>query len=397
MIGNGTRSSSSAAYLTPVLNRPNLHVLIDNTVTRLVQSGSTKGTPVFNKVEFASSSSGKSRNVTLYRPSTHSGIARRTTVTAQKEVILSAGAIGTPQILMLSGIGNPTELKPLGIKPVVNLPDVGQNLQDHPIMSNYFTVNSNGTFDDVLRDASLSNADLAQWIQNRTGLFSQTTTPALAFLRLPPNSSIFKTVPDPAAGPNTGHIELLWANNFIAINNPMPATGNFMTINTAVVTPTSRGNLRLASSDPFTFPIINPNFFNTTFDQTAMVSAVRAARTFISKQPWQGFITGNFGEVGAAQTDAEIIAASRDEIVSIWHPTSTARMSPANAAWGVVDPQLRVKGIKGLRIVDASIFVSCGFTCHLLADANVLRAAYHSRCTHHSPSVYRGRACRGFH
>lgn len=119
----------------------------------------------------------------------------------------------------------------------------------------------------------------------------------------------------------------------------------------------SGGNLKLNSTDPFAFPIINPNFFDSEFDQAIMVGAVRAARRFVEAAPWKGFVTGRFGVVNGANTDEEIIAASRQSIVTIWHPTSTARMSPKAAKFGVVDPQLLVKGAKGLRIVDASIFV----------------------------------------
>ncbi|EKM52280.1 uncharacterized protein PHACADRAFT_260543 [Phanerochaete carnosa HHB-10118-sp] len=337
-IGGGVRSSSATAYLEPNINRTNLHVLIDNTVTRLVQSGSTKGTPVFKQVEFAPSTS-----------------AKRTTVTAKNEVVLSAGSVNTPQILMLSGIGDANELQSLGIKPIVNLPDVGQHLQDHPIMSNYFVVNSNNTFDDVLRNATISDADLAQWMANKTGLFGNAPANAVAFLRLPANDSIFESVPDPAAGPGSGHYEMLWADGFAATTLAQPATGHFVTINTAVVSPTSLGSVRLASADPFVFPLINPNFFNTSFDQAAMLAAVHAARDFMAAPPWQGFVVSRFGPVGTAATDADIVAAARDSIVTIWHPTSSARMSPKNASWGVVDPQLLVKGVSGLRIVDASV------------------------------------------
>ncbi len=126
--------------------------------------------------------------------------AKRSTISANKEVILSAGSIGTPQILMLSGIGDQTALKKLGIKPILNLPDVGQNLQDHPIMSNYFLVNSNNTFDDVLRNVNILDADLAQWTKNRTGLFGNAPGNAVAFLRLANNAAIFKQFKDPSAG-----------------------------------------------------------------------------------------------------------------------------------------------------------------------------------------------------
>lgn len=121
-------------------------------------------------------------------------------MTASKEVILSAGSIGTPQILMLSGIGNCTTLKTLGIECEIDLPDVGEHLQDHPLMSAYFTVDSNNTFDDLLRNATILEAALAQWMSNHSGILANAPGNAIAFLRLPSNDSIFKTFVDPTAG-----------------------------------------------------------------------------------------------------------------------------------------------------------------------------------------------------
>ena len=89
-----------------------------------------------------------------------------------------------------------------------------------------------------------------------------------------------------------------------------------------------------------------------------MVAAVQADRELVGLGPFQGFVTGRFGTLGGAETDDEILAAARQAITTIWHPTCTAMMSPANASWGVLDPRLRVKGSQGLRVVDASIFVS---------------------------------------
>ncbi|KAF7798269.1 hypothetical protein EIP86_009486 [Pleurotus ostreatoroseus] len=245
---------------------------------------------------------------------------------------------------MLSGIGDPIELKSLGIELIVNLSDVGQHLQDHPLLSNYFLVNSNKTSDDVFRNSTIFDADLAQWEANKTGLFGNPGSSTLAFLRIPPNASIFEHEPDPSAGSQSAHFEMLFRDGFATNLFPLPVSGHFMTINTAVVSPTSRGSVRLASTDPFASPLIDPNFFNTSFDRFAMLAAIRAARAFITAAPWKGYVTSRYGNVGMANTDADIIEAARNAIVTIWHPTSTARMSPANASWGVVDPQLRVKG-----------------------------------------------------
>ncbi|KAF8873117.1 aryl-alcohol-oxidase from pleurotus Eryingii [Infundibulicybe gibba] len=336
-IGNGERSSSATAYLDPVLARPNLDVLIQTQVTRLIQSGTTRRGPLFTRVEFSQSEKGKK----FY-------------VTAKNEVILSAGTINTPQVLLLSGIGNKITLKNIGIKPIVDLPDVGQHMQDHPILSNYFTVNSTNTFDTVLRDPAMLAQDLQEWNSTRMGLFADAPGNTLGFGRV--NSSVLRGFADPSAGLKSGHYEMIFANGFGATLSPAPATGNYLTVNTAVASPVSLGSITLASTNPFAFPRIDPAFMTSPLDSIIMVEAVKALRRFLKAKAWQGYILQPFGTLGAANSDDEIKSAVRQGVVTIWHPTSTARMSPDNAAWGVVDSKLLVKGVSGLRIVDASVF-----------------------------------------
>ena len=191
-IGNGTRSSSRTSYLAPQYsNRKKLSVLINAQVSRLLQCGTSQGKPVFQKVEFRCSS------------------GALTTVTARKEVILSAGAVGTPSILMHSGIGDRTLLSSLGITTIVNNPSVGKNLSDHPLVSNQWTTDSKDTFEVFTQNDTASAADLALWSTSRSGVFASGTFNNIGWLRLPSNASIFQTVPDPAAGPKTAHFELL--------------------------------------------------------------------------------------------------------------------------------------------------------------------------------------------
>lgn len=116
--------------------------------------------------------------------------------------------------------------------------------------------------------------------------------------------------------------------------------------------------MRLASADPSTFPLIDPNYFSSPFDRFAMVEAVKAARRFLNAPAWKDLVVGRFGTIGAAETDEEIVEAARNAVVTIWHPVSSAWMSPIGASWGVLDPDLCVKGAEGLRVVDASAFVS---------------------------------------
>lgn len=130
-------------------------------------------------------------------------------VRAAKEVIISAGAVGSPHILLNSGIGDTHTLSRFGIKPLVHLPSVGQNLSDHPFLGNTWTVNSDDTFETLTRNDTLEGEELKQWMEFRRGPLAEGTFNHAGWLRLPQNSSIFKQSPDPSAGPHTAHIEFV--------------------------------------------------------------------------------------------------------------------------------------------------------------------------------------------
>jgi len=158
---------------------------------------------------------------------------------------------------------------------------------------------------------------------------------------------------------------------------PQPATGNFMTMRSSVISPTSRrilhfdryttgiltvshsgGNLTLASSNPFDKPVINPALLTTEFDIQTAVQSMKDVQTFVSGTAWNGFILAPFGDLSNVTTDELKAAYARKYTVSFFHPVGTAAMSPSNAKWGVVNPDLTLKGANKLRIVDASVFVS---------------------------------------
>ena len=203
-VGGGERSSSATAYLDPALGRGNIHVLLNNTVTRLLSSGSVDGKPSFRTVEFAPNASGRicSRPLAGLKLTAH--LVTRSVISARKEIILSAGSIGTPQILMLSGIGDPDALTAAGIEPIVDLPDVGQHLRDHCFAVNYWTVSSNMTTDNVNRDPSIFNADLAVWLDNRTGQFATPYDSTIGYFRIPDSDPIWANVTDPTPGERWG-------------------------------------------------------------------------------------------------------------------------------------------------------------------------------------------------
>lgn len=161
------------------------------------------------------------------------------TLTATKEIVLSAGALGTPNILMHSGIGDSSALTQLGIKPLHDLPSVGKNMSDHPILFFSFFVNSTDTNETPERNATLAAEQLAQWNSTRTGLDVDNPLTHLAWLRVPASSrsTVFKNSPDVASGPNTPHYEFLISNGELG---DVPPTGNFLGITPALVSPSAR-------------------------------------------------------------------------------------------------------------------------------------------------------------
>lgn len=189
------------------MSRPNLHVLVNSRVTRLIQTGVDKGKPAFRAVEFTGNETGEII-LSIELSTSHRCLGPRTIVAAKKEVILSAGSIGTPQILLLSGIGDHRDLSALGIKTIVDNPSVGRNLTDHSLLASAWYVNSTGTFDSLTRNATLAAAEVEQWEQTQMGLLVDSPLAHLIWSRVPDHSF---SIQDPSAGPNTPHYELLLA------------------------------------------------------------------------------------------------------------------------------------------------------------------------------------------
>ncbi|KAJ3885569.1 alcohol oxidase [Lentinula edodes] len=356
LIDRGVRSSS-ASYFTPqVLARGNLDILLNTRVSRILPSSNNS----FNVIEYLDSISGTLKNLT-----------------ASKEVILSAGTIGTPSILLHSGIGNATTLTSLGITPLIHLPSVGQNLTDHIGVSSTWLVNSTLTYDTVLRNATLGETLLRQWEDSKTGINVDTSENHLAFLRLPENSSVLRTFGDPAAGNETAHFEFLFQNGLSQIT----ASGNYLNIPSGNVSPKSSGSVTINSTNPFDAPLIDPGLLSAEVDIHILREAIRTAHKFVEAAAWSDYI---LQDLTNATTDAEIDEFIRNNAVSFFHPVSTSAMSPfATTDWGVVDPDLRVKGVNGLRIVDASVAPSLpaahtSAAVYAIAEhaADIIKSAY---------------------
>ncbi|KAJ7866250.1 aryl-alcohol oxidase [Mycena olivaceomarginata] len=330
-VKDGERSSSATSYLaSQFLGRPNLYVLLNARVTRVLETGICSGSQWYECYRFSSRCSDVLLGESL-------------TLTATKEVILSAGSIGTPNILLHSGIGNSSTLTTLGIQPVHNLPSVGQNLSDHTLLFLSFLVNSTNTFETAAHNATLAAED-------RTGPLVDNPLSHIGWLRVPNNSHVFEQFGDPSAGPNTPHFELIIANGMIP---PPPPEGNFLSVVPVVVSPASRGSVTLNTNNLLADPPINPNHLGSEVDVFIMREAVKSAVRFTTAPAWDNYVLSAVGL--NATTDAEIDAFVRANAATIYHPVGTASMSPRGAAWGVVDPDLRVKGLNGLRVVDLSV------------------------------------------
>ncbi|KAI0712239.1 alcohol oxidase [Earliella scabrosa] len=337
-IHDGRRVTSATSYLAQAFNRTNLDVLVNTRVTKLIPVGKKSGHLDMRAVEFAQTANVGTRHV----------------MRAAKEVILSAGSINSPQILMLSGIGNATQLSSMGIKPLVNLPVIGTNLQDHVFLGNSWLVNSNFTLDDVHRNATLSAELLEIWKINGTGLIGLPPTNQFGWYRA--NASVFSSLgaEDPSAGPTSANFELIISNNFASKRVPAPTTGHYITIVSNVISPSSRGTVTLASTDPFAAPLVDPNLLGTDVDLAIIRTAIKAARTFMAAPAWADYIISEFGAFAQAQTDDEIDVYARDNADTVDHPVGTIPLGKGRN--GALEADLRVKGTLGLRVVDASAF-----------------------------------------
>ncbi|KAJ3554607.1 hypothetical protein NP233_g12386 [Leucocoprinus birnbaumii] len=334
-VKNGARSSAATAYLAPqYLQRSNLHVLVNTRVTRVLPASS--GTKDFRTVELGKDASSLAQ------------------LTASKEVILSAGAINSPQILLHSGIGDVADLQSLGITTLHSLPSVGKNFTDQPYITPVWSTNSS-------KPPLNTTAALEEWQQNRTGPYTMSPTASnhIAFLRLPDNSTIFETNVDPAAGPNTPHMELTPLDNG-GLNSP--SNGTFVSMGITFLTPTSRGTVTINSTNPFDPPIIDMNLLASDFDIFTFRESLKASQRFFSAPAWSDFIIESVQPPANTTTDNDLDEFLRQNSIPSSHACGTCAMSADDAQYGVVNSDLRVKGVTGLRVVDASVmpFVPAG-------------------------------------
>jgi choline dehydrogenase len=313
---SGWRVSSASAFLRPVRNRKNLTIMTQATAERLVLAGR------------------RATGVALRR----GGVAG--TVTACREVLLAAGAIGSPHLLQLSGIGPGALLQQHGLAVVHDLPGVGENLQDHLQLRLVFEVAGVRTLN-TTANSLLGRAAIAlEYALTRSGPMSMAPSQLGLFARSDPALE----TPD-----LQWHIQPLSLDRFGEPLHPFPA----FTASVCHLRPQSRGSVRLASPDPAAHPAIRPNYLSVEADRRAAVAGIRRTRAIAAQPALARYRPEEFRPGAALQSDEDLARAAGDIGTTIFHPVGTARMG--NDPGAVVDAELRVHGIAGLRVVDASV------------------------------------------
>lgn len=314
---NGERCSAAKAYLAPARSRANLTVFTDVRVSRIVSEGRRA-----TGVEFIQAGS-------------------RQRLAATREVLLCAGALQSPQVLMLSGIGPGDELQRLGIAVVHDLPGVGRHLHDHPDVVQVFDApHLKDLFGLSLAGAVRVVRGIFEWRRARSGMLTTNFAEAGGFIK----SSADEPSPD---------LQLHFVIGKLIDHGRKAVFGHGYSCHVCLLRPKSRGRVSLASADPTAAPRIDPNFLAEPDDVRRLVRGFKAMRMILSQPALAGYAGRELAASAAARSDDEIEAFIRSHADTIYHPVGSCRMGPGPL--DVVDPELRVHGMQGLRVVDASI------------------------------------------
>jgi choline dehydrogenase-like flavoprotein len=311
------RSSASVAYLRPVLSRANLQIRTGVLVTRvIVEKGRAVGVEI------------------VERPGGEKQILR-----AEREVIVSSGAIGSPKLLMQSGIGPADHLKSVGVTPVHDLPGVGSNMQDHLDLFTIAECTGDHTYDKYARLHRSAWAGI-QYLLFRKG---------------PVASSLFETggfwYADPTAASPDIQFHLGLGSGIEAGVEKLKNPG--VTLNSAFLRPRSRGTVRLRNADPAAMPLIDPNYWSDSYDREMSIKGLRLAREIMRQQALKPYVQREVLPGPALATDDELADYACRAAKTDHHPAGTCRMG--HGAMAVVTPDLRLRGIENLRVCDSSV------------------------------------------
>jgi choline dehydrogenase len=309
----GARWSSADAYLRPALRRKNLTLITEASVTRLVVVG------------------GRAVGVEFQKD------GRRQFVRARREVVLCAGTVNSPQLLMLSGIGDGEQLRSHGIEVVHHSPQVGENLQDHLIAVLGFHAQGDTLF------VAGKLMQVANYLIRRRGMLTSPAGEAYGFVRSRPDLAL----PD---------LELLFGPGPFFDEGLVEPPGHALTLGPILVKPHSRGRIALRLADPTAKPIIDPRYLSDSggLDRAAMMEGLRICAKIADAPPLKELLGPILRPLGATEIREETLeSALNDEAHTFYHPVGTCRMGTDPAS--VVTPRLEVRGVQGLRVADASV------------------------------------------
>ncbi len=320
-IQNGRRVSSATAFLRPASRRPNVEIRTHAHATGVILEG-------------------KRAAGVRYSRGGRGGVPME--VRARKEVILSGGAYNSPQLLQLSGIGAPDLLRERGIEVRHALSSVGEGLQDHYAPRTVARVKNIKTINELARGLNLWGEAL-KWAVTRRGILSLSPTMVYCFWHSgeTAESSDLQLTFTPASYKEgvQGQLE----------DEPG------MTVASWQQRPESRGYVRLRSADPFDPPVIQTNYLAAELDRRVVVAGMRLARRLLASAPLAPYFAYEDFPGPKVQSDDEFLAAATQRATTTFHPGCSCRMGPADSTWAVVDDRLRVHGLDGLRVVDASV------------------------------------------
>ena len=327
---NGERVTAEGAYLDPIRHRPNLHILSERKVTKILFEGKRATAIAFD------SAAGQG---TL----------------AAREIILSAGSFVSPHLLLLSGIGDTAQLERHDITPVQHLPGVGENLQDHLDVTLEYRAKSTAPYGISWRALPRNVLHVLDWLFRRRGLFASTTGEGGAFLSTVPG----QTRPD---------IQLFFCTAVGNTQNAGGFTGHGFLMHVCQLRPGSIGRLRLTSADPHDKPSILYNFLRNDGAMDVLRAGIRLARNIIAQPQFAGHLDREVDPGPDEQSDGALDAFILRSVGTLFHPVGTCAMGTGRDA--VVDPtNLRVHGVTGLRVVDASIMPT-------IVSGNTVAATY---------------------